>query len=536
MNMRTVHPRAVLLPMIGVLALALAACTSGNASPSSSSPSAAASASASGPIQRGGTLTIAIEDDIRAGGNLQAHDVVDNTVYGSTVFDPLFTVSRNGNPAPALATGATPSDGNLTWTFTIRQGVKFTDGKPFNAESVKENLDAFLNAKNASPVAADLADIKSYSVTGPYTIVIQLHTPYAHLPNIFMDNAYMAEMNPYNPNVPVGTGPYEFVSHVVGNELTFKRNPDYWRGEPPLNEVVFKVITTPQLATLDLEKGIVDMVPEYLDATSIDALSKQSGINLYSAKGTDNYQAFFDFQKARTGGYKNAADIRQGLADLIDTQQLVPPLIGSFGTLATQPIPSGEAGYDPSITPWPFNPTEGETLLAEGGIPKGGTISLYAIQRTDLCSVATAFQAQLNSLGYHATLQCLENEVAATVLRNYQWDMFFWHNGEGNLASATFQDIWAITNAPNPPNDIFTLRDPQLQNVINAMVATTDTSQYEKLVQQASQIVVKQQIATIPLYFDTVWIAARSNVHGIVANAQDDYGLLMNAMTTVWKS
>jgi len=536
MNMRTVHPRAVLLPMIGVLALALAACTSGNASPSSSSPSAAASAASAGPIQRGGTLTIAIEDDIRAGGNLQAHDVVDNTVYGSTVFDPLFTVSKSGNPAPALATAATPSDGNLTWTFTIRQGVKFTDGKPFNAESVKENLDAFLNAKNASPVAADLADIKSYNVTGPYTIVIHLDTPYAHLPNIFMDNAYMAEMNPYNPNVPVGTGPYEFVSHVVGNELTFKRNPDYWRGDPPLNEVVFKVITTPQLATLDLEKGIVDMVPEYLDSTSIDALSKQSGINLYSAKGTDNYQAFLDFQKARTGGYKNAADVRQGLADLIDTQQLVPPLIGSFGTLATQPIPAGEAGYDPSITPWPFDPTQGEKLLAEGGIPKGGTISLYAIQRTDLCAVATAFQAQLNSLGYHATLQCLENEVAATVLRNYQWDMFFWHNGEGNLASATFQDIWAITNAPNPPNDIFTLRDPQLQNVINAMVATTDTSQYEKLVQQASQIVVKQQIATIPLYFDTVWIAARSNVHGVVANAQDDYGLLMNAMTTVWKS
>jgi peptide/nickel transport system substrate-binding protein len=351
-----------------------------------------------------------------------------------------------------------------------------------------------------------------------------------------MDNAYMGEMTHYNPNDPIGTGPYQYVSHVVGNEITFKRNPTYWRGPPPLDEVVFKVITTAQLATLALEKGTVDMVPEYLDSTSVDILNHQSGIKLYSARGADNYQAFFDFEKARRGGYKNAQDIRQGLADLINTAQLVPPLIGSFGTPATQPIPAGEAGYDPSIKPWPFDPTQGEKLLTAGGIPKGGTISLFAIQRTDLCAVATAFQSQLISLGYHATLQCLENEVAATVVQNYQWDMFFWHSGESNLAAATFADIWAITNVPNPPNDVFTLRDPQLQSVINSMSATTDTAKYDQLVQQASQIVVKQQIATIPLYFDTVWIAARSDVHGVVANSQDDYGLLMNALTTVWKS
>jgi peptide/nickel transport system substrate-binding protein len=487
-------------------------------------------------IQRGGTLNIAIQDDIRAGGNLQAHDVVDNIVFGSTVYDPLLTVGANGRPAPALATSATASNGGRVWTLAIRKGVKFTDRKPFNATSVKQNFDAILNPANASPVADNLSEVASYKATGPYTFKVTLKNPDFYWNYNLMDNVYMGEMKPYNPNAPVGTGPYEFVSHTVGSQIAFKRNPNYWRGYPPLDGVVFKVITTPQLAALALQKGTVDMVPAYLDATTIQSLLHVNGVKLYTTSGNDNFQGFFDFEKERRGGYKNGLDVREGLAYLINTPQIVPPLVGVFGKLATQPIPPGELGYDKSIMPWPYDVAKGEALLAAGGIPKGGTITLYTIQRTDLCPVATAFQAELISLGYKATLQCLQNEVAANVVQNYDWDMFFWHNGENDLAVSAFEDVWSITNAPSPPTDIFTLRDPNLQSVITKMAATTDPNAYAALVKKASNIVMKQDVATIVLYFNRVWVAARTNVHGVVASPQNDYGLLMNAITTVWKS
>ncbi|HEY2073339.1 MAG TPA: ABC transporter substrate-binding protein [Gaiellaceae bacterium] len=495
-----------------------------------------AAGAASAKIQRGGTLNIAIQDDVRAGGNLQAHDVVDNIVYGSTVYDPLFTVGANGRPAPALATSGVPSNGGRVWTLTIRKGVKFTDGKPFTATSVKQNFDAFLNPKNASPVADNLPEVASYKVTGPYTFKVTLKTPDDYWTYNLMDNAYMGDMTKYNPNDPIGTGPYEYVSHSVGSQISFKRNPGYWRGNPPLDGVVFKVITTPQLAALALQKGTVDMVPAYLDATTIQSILHTNGIKLYTTSGNDNFQGFFDFEKERRGGYKNGLDVREGLAYLINTPQIVPPLVGVFGKLATQPIPPGELGYDKTIGPWPFDVAKGEALLAAGGIPKGGTITLYTIQRTDLCPVATAFQAELISLGYKATLQCLQNEVAANVVQNYNWDMFFWHNGENDLAVSAFEDVWNINNAPDPPTDIFTLRDPNLQAVINKMAATTDPTAYANLVKQASNIVMKKDVATVVLYFNRVWVAARSNVHGVIASPQNDYGLLMNAITTVWKS
>jgi peptide/nickel transport system substrate-binding protein len=492
---------------------------------------------AAAPIKRGGTLNVAVQDDIRAGGNLQAHDVVDNIVFGSTVYDPLFTIGANGQPAPALATKAVASNGNRVWTLTIRKGVKFTDGRPFTAVSVKQNFDAFLDPKNASPVATNLGEVASYKTRGAYTVKVTLRNPDAYWIYNLLDNAYMGEMTAYNPDHPIGTGPYEYVSHTVGTEITFKRNPKYWRGYPPLDKVVFKVITTPQLAALALQKGTVDMVPAYLDATTIQSLVGQSGIKLYTTPGDDNFQAFFNFEKERRGDYKNGLDVREGLAYLMNAQQIVPPLVGVYGKLATQPIPPGELGWDKSIKPWPYDVAKGESLLAAGGIPKGGTISLFTILRTDLCEVATAFQAELRSLGYNATLQCLQNEVAKNVVRNYDnWDMFFWHNGENNLAVSTFEDVWNMSNAPNPPNDIFTLRDPNLQAVIDKMAATTNAKTYAALVKQASNIVMKKDVATIVLYFNRVWVAARTNVHGVRANAQNDYGLLMNAFTTVWKS
>jgi peptide/nickel transport system substrate-binding protein len=489
---------------------------------------------ASPKIQRGGTLAIAIQDDIRSGGNLQAHDVVDNIVFGSTVYDPLFTVGANGQPHPALATSGVPSDGGKVWTLSLRKGVKFSDGVPFTATSVKLNFDAFRDPKNASPAANNLAEVASYTVAGPYTLKVTLKTADYYWIYNLMDNLYMADMTHYDPNSPIGTGPYEFVSHTVGSQVTFKRNPKYWRGYPPLDGVVFKVVTDPQIAALDLQKGTVDMVPAYLDAPTIQSLIKVNGVKLYTTPGDDDYQAYFDLEKDRKGGYKNGTDFREGLAYLLNAQQIVPPIVGIFGKLATQPVPPGELGYDKTITSWPYDVSKGEALLASSGYPKGSTISMYALDRTDLCPVSTAFQAELVSLGYHATLQCLENEVADTVVKNYQWDVFFWHNGENDLALATFQKNFL--NVPTPPNDIFTLQDPSLAAVVNKAAGTTDPTKYSTYMKQAANIAIKKDVAVLLLYFNRVWVAARSNVHGVVVSPQNDYGLLMNAMTTVWKS
>jgi ABC-type transport system substrate-binding protein len=516
-----------------VATLGLAAC-GGSSSPATGSSSNANA----GPIQRGGTLTIAIGDDYEGGGNLQASGAVDDYILNSTALDPLFDVGKNGKPVPALALKGTPSNGDLTWTLTLRQGVKFTDGNPFNANAVAANL-AMLT-KPTSSVSVNLTNLESWKVTGQYTIALQLKTPDANLPYTFMNQLYMQEMNPYNANDPIGTGPYEYVSRIVGNSLTFKRNPDYWRGTPPLDKVIFKVVTNPEVATLDLEQGVVDMIaPTLLDGTSITSLRSQSGITLSKATGSDNNQALMNYQKDRDGKYKNGQDVREGLADLMDTAKIVPPLVGGVGTLATQVIPPGEAGYDSSIKVRPYDQAKGEALLAAGGIPKGGTINILALDEGPLCPVATAYQSTLDSLGYKAKLACDAHAVAIKALLNYDsWDVAFWHSGENNLASSAFEDMWDIGKVPNPPNFIFTYRNPSLQKLILQMQATDPTqAAYQSAADQAAQLILNQAVAAVPLFWNVVYVASNSKVHGLIANTQGlHYGQLMNAISTVWLS
>jgi peptide/nickel transport system substrate-binding protein len=509
--------------------MVIAACTSSKAPTSSST--------GTGGAKTGGTLKVAVETDVREMTQLELHDPVSKTILGSTVFDPLFTIDTHSNSVPALASAATSTPDFLTWTFTIRSGVKFQNGKPFTANDVKLNLDAYLDPKNASNSAVDLGNVKSYAVTSPTQIQITLKSPDAHLPALFTDAIFMADMEPgdYNATHPIGTGPYTFVSRVAGSSLTFKRNPDYWRGRPPLDQVLFQVVPDPQVAALELESGEVDIVANYLDITSLPALSKDKDVKLHSTQGGTFYVVHTDFEKDRRGGYKNGQDIRQGLAYLWDPSKIITPVIGAFGSVAVQPIPGWQPGNDPSLKAplWPYDPTQGEQLLAEGGIPKGGTIKVLVRTAPYNCDVATAFQSQMKQLGYKVQLTCLDPSVADPATQKYDWDLLLTRHTPSADAAASYQNSWSVDDVPNPPDDVETLRDQNLQTVLDQMTATADPTKYAALGAQAADIIMKQDIASLPGYFDTVLFAARSNINGVVPAPTAYNGFLMNSFTTV---
>lgn len=521
---------AAAILIVGCNAAATSPSPAATGTPSSATPAAEESAS-----QSGGSLTVAIQEDVRSTSSLE-RNTVDNLVWGSTVFDALFVTDDEGAAIPALATGAESSDDFLEWTFPLREGVTFSNGNPFSAESVKLAINAWLDPQNASSWVQDLSNVESYDVIDDHTIHFVLKAPDSYFPHVFKDVLFIQDWTTFDPEHPIGTGPYVFDHRVIGDQVVFKRNPTYWRGTPPLDEVIMKVLTDPLAATLAMQKGELDLWPQFLDDAAIATLGADPNVTLYSTPGTTTYQAYLNFEKDRRGGYKDGQAIRQGLAYLLNVQELVPPIIGDFGTAATQQIPPSVFGHDPDLTFWPYDPAQGQQLLTQGGIEPGGEITLMSLDRPGLCSVGTAFQAVLVSLGYKATFQCLKNEIAADVVQTYAWDLFFWRNGQSNLAVGVYANLFSVANAPDPPDDIFTLRDEEIQGVIDEMRATTDPTKYERLAHEAAQIITKERIAVVPLYWPTTYIAARNNVHGVVVSSQSALGILMNEMTTVSKS
>lgn len=484
-------------------------------------------------VQEGGTLRVAIEADLRESDAFQARISVDKMVMGSTVYDSLFQTDESGNSLPALATGATPSEDLKTWTFTLREGVTFHNGKTLTAADIKANIEAYLDPARASNLAGDLANIDTVTTDGDYSFTIALKQPDARLPSIFTDNIFIVDLNDYNPTSPIGTGPYKWEERVPGDRISFVRYDDHWRGRPPLDRVIFRVIPDSLVAVLELQSGGVDVVPNYVSIDALPSLRVDESIDIYETSGTTIYQAFTNFEKDRNGGYKNGQAFREGMAYLWNSEALVPPIIGEFGVLATQVIPPSQLGSDPTITPHPYDPEKGKALLAEAGINEGDEIYLLVWIRPYNCNHATALASQLTELGYKPRVECIQPEAAVAAVQKYDWDLLFARTSGRPTAYQTLNDRWRMSLA-EPPNDFYTLRDPELEETITAMAAATDDAEYAKLGARAAQIIVNERIGMLPAYWDKVIVAARDNVRGIKVSPTVWYGFLMNQMTTVY--
>jgi ABC-type transport system substrate-binding protein len=484
-----------------------------------------------------GTLTIAIEEDVRSPDNiLIGGTTTDKLIMESTVYEPLFTTGKKAEPEPALALKATPSKDYKTWTLALRHSVHFTNGKLFTSTDVKANFDAFVNPKNGSTFVGDLANVASTQVVGTYGFRFKLKKPDVRFPSVLEDTMEISDLSARQSKqllapgeIPVGTGPYKWSSRTPGSSITFVPNNSYWRGKPPLQTVVFDVIPDGQNAVIALQTGQVDMITNYLPPGALPTLQKDSNVTIRGVSGSTEYHAYMNMKKS----YGNAHDVHLGLEYLMNTSVIIPKLIGNFGPVATQPIPRWQAGNDPKLKPYAYQPDKGMQLLAAGGIPKGGTIKLLATDgRPFLCDWATVLQSNLKALGYNAQLTCLPSATIPNETVKYQWDLLFYRNSGRATAAIDYQQRWGLAIA-QAANDSYTLQDTTLQSLIDKMNATADPKKYAAIGAQVADRIMLTDVADAPGYFDAAYFPIRTRVKGFVLSPVTWYGILYNAISKV---
>ena len=257
-------------------------------------------------------------------------------------------------------------------------------------------------------------------------------------------------------------------------------------------------------------------------------------IKILHAEGSYFFQAYNNFEKARRGGYTDGDKVHLGLALLANAQDIVPGLIGAFGTAATQPIPSWQDGFSPDLKPYAYDEARGKQMLTEGGIPPGGTIRMLAVKdRPYLCQWATAFQSNLKQLGYDAQLDCQESAVIPAAVTKYDWDLLFWATSGRATAATMYDQRWGVAPTLPEPDDTNTLRDYDLQGLIDKMIAALDPKEYTDLGAQIAERVVKTDSAVIPGYFQDVYMISGPRVQGLTVSPLAYYGILYNAMGKV---
>lgn len=484
-----------------VLAIALVGC--GGTTPTTN-------AATTGPT---GTLTVGINADPPNLDPAQSTALVDRYVQYS-IFDRLYALNDHLQIVPMLASAMpTIKNGGLVYIIPLRHGIKFTDGTPFNAAAVVFNLNRYMNPN--SPRSSELSSVKSVAAAGPYTVKLTLKAPYAPLLSMLTDRSGMMGSpkaiqkwgNAFDQH-PVGTGPFIYVSRIPGDQIVLKANPHYWmQGEPKVANLVYKVVTDPNVEAANLQAGQLDIIDTVTSQTQA-TLNGDPSVKVYATPGI-GYQGFF---LNTTAPPFNNVYLRRAVSEAIDRTQLVNVVLKGTAVAGNGPFAPGTPAASASGSVPAVNDTQAKADLAQGGHPGGFSFVFKTAAGSPVTlEIAQAIQSMLAKANITMSIQ---QEQFGTLLqdcdgKNYQACALGWSgraDPDGNIYS--FFYTGAGLNDAGYSNQ-------QVDTWLNQARAETDMTQRVQLYTQIMNQ-LHQDVPYVFLYFPKNLIAASTKVKGFV--------------------
>jgi peptide/nickel transport system substrate-binding protein len=499
----------------------IAACSSGGPA---AAPSASATAGGGRP-KRGGTLSFG-----RDTGPTQldpANSIVGGDVYTlDKIFEPLYITNTQGQLVPWLAQGHTVSSDAKTWTFALRPGVKFSDGRPVVADDVVFSI--LRAAHNANgPLSFLDSAIKSLKAEGTSTVVATLSLPWAPFlsdisvfANAVLPNNYGGQSESAFFANPVGTGPFILKSFVKGGNVSLDRNPHYWQpGKPYLDAVNFIYINDDNQRVLQLKGGQVQVISA-VPAAQVPALKADPSIVL-KAFGAWAVDLLFFNEKVPQFADRN---VRRAINLALDI-----PAIAKATTYGTA-LP-GNSFFPPSLQYYKHVPTLGYSLaaakaeLAKSKYPHGFSMSLLVPSGTvQYVAAATIIQQQLKPLNITVTLNQLDNAAYTAAFQAFNYQAMI--NGASNDISdpdemASFQ----VDVKGGGSHSFWTFYDnPTAIALVHQAEAEVNPAKRAALYAQIQEIVA-QDAPYIALDYPPNIYAWTPRLHGFAVNPGGAYRL-----------
>jgi peptide/nickel transport system substrate-binding protein len=326
----------------------------------------------SGPKQ-GDKLTIAIGvdpdylDPMR-----QQTTTIQNIV--SMVVETFVRVDENGKYQPLLATSwQTASDG-MSWTFTLKSGVKFSDGTAFTAAAVKANFERILTPENLCPLCGPFRNVQTIDAVDDTHVKLNLKTPIAPLLGLmtevtfgFLAPSTIAKgTDAYkDQEKPVGTGPYLYTGdRVKGDHVTLTRNDQYWGTKPSYKSQVFKIIPDATSREALIRSGGADVIL-LPPASDIPTLQKDPTLKVILAPGDRTIFLAFN-QSSKGNPLLQKPEVRQALNYAVNKDQIIKSVLFGAASPMDAPMASSLFGYC-KTGPYPYDPGKAKQMLAAAG-------------------------------------------------------------------------------------------------------------------------------------------------------------------------
>ncbi|WP_088892916.1 ABC transporter substrate-binding protein [Leptolyngbya ohadii] len=442
---------------------------------------------------------------------------------------------------PALATEYSASADGRTWTFKLRDGVKFHDGTPFNAEAVRFNVNRWWDEKDPNSFrdggktyetwvslfggfkGSPDSLLQEIQVVDPTTIRFVLKEPFAAFPaaiasgyfGIASPDAVKKAGGDYGiaGSPAIGTGPYRLKEWRTGDRVILEKNPDYWQaGLPKTDQVVFRTIKEASSRLAELRAGTIDFT-ENLSPQQIQEI--QSDSNLKELRRPSFNTGYLALNPAYEPLSKK--EVRQAIAMAIDRKQLVEAFWSGLGTVDSHfTPPSMKEFQDASLGNYEYNPDKAKKMLADAGYPNGFDLEVWYAPINGASfpnpkPTAEAWAAELSSIGIRVKLNTKDwAAYLADRLKSpgYQAFMLGWTGDYGDPDNFFYPHF-----GKGSTTDIGNWKNDRVFSLLQQARSTPNQDDRAKMYAEVDKILFEEAVR-IPMVHAEPLLAQRSNLSG----------------------
>jgi peptide/nickel transport system substrate-binding protein len=489
--------------------------------------------------KHGGRLVFGISKDVTNLNPFMRTQSTDSFVRSLT-FEALLDLDKN-KIVPALAESWKISADDKTYTFKLRQGVKFHNGKELTAEDVKWSIGYALDPKNAATGLTLLRGVQEVRAPDKYTVEIALKEPQAAFltqlttisPFVVVPKESVPTGKSNLPGFPPGTGAFVFKDYKAAREIVFTRNRDYWqKGLPYIDEIVLKPVLDDQVRFISLRSGDLDMIERtpYAFVSKIKN-GEISGIQVAEAKYAGFRRLIFNVAKPPFDNVK----LRRAVLYALDAKEFLKGAHWGFGEPASiWAIPKTSPWFVHDLPIIERDVNKVKQLLKEAGA--GPNFEVTILARTGEEEENQIIHQQLNSAGIKAKVNYVEHAVTSRARR-----------------SGNFQLVLSGAEPVVDPGDSYPFRfgcedtSKSGKRILNYSGYCNE--EYDRIVRQAGQVsdpkkryelyakairIIHEDVPEAPLVFTPRYFAFNQKVKGFEADVSDDWISTTGGLLKTW--
>ena len=421
------------------------------------------------------------------------------------VYDRLVHVTPAGELIPGLATEWAYSDDGLTLSLTLREGVTFTDGTPFDANAVKANLERGMNDE-ASAVKSLLSVISAVTVVDDFHVDVTLSQPDGTLPYTLAERAgAIASPAAFDTLElqPVGTGMYRVTEFQAETRAVYERNEGYWDADAVgAARMEFTTI-------LDNAQRANALISGQVDATIVDPSEVQRVEEAGFVVDSSTNNQFFHLQLNRSRPGLSDTRVRQALNHAIDREGIVSALLLGRGEPGQQPFLPGTPGYSDELGEdrYPYDPEKAKQLLAEAGAADL-SFDIMTLNIPIYAQVSEAVQSQLAAVGVTTSIQQVPS-VSQTFYADQVGDSAIVPSFGSLDPALLVQTLYSDASFSNPGRH----STPDVMGLLNQALTTTDPDVRAPMLKDLTTAVTEEALDVV-LYFPDTNLAYSDDVVG----------------------